>query len=427
LNLDTDESYTLSVQAPNSQLTAQTVYGALRGLETFSQLVVHTGMQYYQLNQSKIVDFPRFAHRGILIDSARHFQQLSAIYKTLDAMAYSKFNVLHWHIVDDQSFPYESMVYPYLAQNGSWNGSPSHIYTQADIFGILQYAQDRGIRVVPEFDTPGHTLSWGNGYPYILTQCYSGGQPVPGSYGPVNPIPNTTFPFMYNFFKEVGEVFPDQYVHIGGDEVSFDCWASNPSIQDWMSQNGYTNYAMVEQYYETNLLNIMEKLDKDYIVWQEIFDNGLKVKPNTVIEVWKDPWQSELLNVTSAGLKAILSTPWYLNYISYGQDWVSYYQVEPFSFNGTQEQNDLVFGGEACMWGEYVDSTNLVSRLFPRASAVGERLWSAMDVTDVNSAEVRLQAHTCRMLNRKISAEPPNGPSFCNQEYQNVYLPPWEE
>jgi hexosaminidase len=230
---------------------------------------------------------------------------------------------------------------------------------------------------------------------------------------------------MMTFFTEISKVFMDQFIHIGGDEVSFTCWASNPQIQEWMNEHGYTDYSMVEQYYETNLLDIMNEIGKDYIVWQEIFDNGLKVKNNTVVDVWKGGWQEELAAVTSAGLKAILSAPWYLNYISYGQDWPTYYDVEPWNFTGTQQQKELVFGGEACMWGEYVDSTNEISRMWPRASSVAERLWSPMDVTDLNSATIRIQTQQCRLIQRGINAEPPNGPSYCTNEWMATYFPPW--
>jgi len=129
--------------------------------------------------------------------------------------------------------------------------------------------------------------------------------------------------------------------------------------------------------------------------------------------------------VTKAGFRAILSAPWYLNYISYGQDWITYYQVEPLSFNGTQEQNDLVGGGEACMWGEFVDSTDLVARLWPRACAISERLWSPETVTDLVSAQARMQVHQCRLIMRGIDAEPPNGPSFCTYEWDAGYNTPW--
>jgi len=214
--------------------------------------------------------------------------------------------------------------------------------------------------------------------------------------------------------------------------VTFNCWMSNPQVNQWMTEHGYnssnlTQYKAIEQLYETNLLNLIAGLGKDYICWQEIFDNGLTVKPNTVIDVWKSPWQSELFNVTAKNLTAILAAPWYLNIITYGADWSSYYTVEPLSFNGTEHQDSLVIGGEACMWGEYVDSTNLISRMWPRACAVAERLWSPRDVTNLTNAELRLQSHTCRLLRRSIDAEPANGPSFCNEEWYAQYQPPWAQ
>uniref|UniRef100_A0A1X7U7Y7 beta-N-acetylhexosaminidase n=1 Tax=Amphimedon queenslandica TaxID=400682 RepID=A0A1X7U7Y7_AMPQE len=206
------------------------------------------------------------------------------------------------------------------------------------------------------------------------------------------------------------------YIHLGGDEVSFSCWQGNPDIQAWMKKMGYTDYAKLEEYYENNLIDLVNKLNKSYVVWQEIFDNGLKIKMDTVIDVWKAGWEKEMDAVTKAGYNVILSTCWYLNRISYGEDWKSYYSCDPQNFNGTDDQNSLVVGGHACLWGEWVDSTNFMSRMWPRACAVGERLWSPKTVTDVNGARTRLLNQRCRLLTRGIRAEPV-GPSYCNDEW----------
>uniref|UniRef100_A0AAZ3RPL5 Beta-hexosaminidase n=1 Tax=Oncorhynchus tshawytscha TaxID=74940 RepID=A0AAZ3RPL5_ONCTS len=371
------------------------------------------------INRTEIQDFPRFTHRGLLLDSSRHFLPIKVILANLEAMAWNKFNVFHWHIVDDPSFPYMSRTFPQLSQQGAYHPY-THVYTPSDVKMIIEFARLRGIRVVSEFDTPGHTQSWGKGQKDLLTPCYSGASPS-GSFGPVNPILNTTYDFMAMFFKEVSTVFPDAYIHLGGDEVDFSCWKSNPDIQKFMAQQGFgTDYSKLESFYIQRLLDIVTTTNKGYMIWQEVIDNGVKLKSNTVVHVWMgNKFEEELQKVTEAGFTTILSAPWYLDYISYGQDWQKYYKVEPLSFNGTDAQKKLVVGGEACLWGEYVDATNLTPRLWPRASAVGERLWSDKDVKDTNDAYSRLIQHRCRMVQRGIPAEP-LFTGYCAHEYKGV-------
>uniref|UniRef100_A0A4W2G797 Beta-hexosaminidase n=1 Tax=Bos indicus x Bos taurus TaxID=30522 RepID=A0A4W2G797_BOBOX len=371
-SITSDESYTLLVKGSVATLTANRVWGVLRGLETFSQLIYQNSYGTFTANESNIVDSPRFPHRGILIDTSRHFLPVKTILKTLDAMAFNKFNVLHWHIVDDQSFPYQSISFPELSNKGSY--SLSHVYTPNDVHTVIEYARLRGIRILPEFDSPGHTASWGKGQEDLLTPCYHAREPS-GTFGPINPILNSTYSFLSKLFKEISTVFPDEFIHLGGDEVNFNCW------------------------YENLVLDMISAMKKRSVVWQEVYDDEGELTPGTVVQVWKKQnFPMKLSQVTAAGFPVILSAPWYLDLISYGEDWRQYYSVKPLNFAGTPEQKQLVIGGEACIWGEYVDATNLTPRLWPRASAVGERLWSHQEVTDLDDAYRRLTRHRCRMV-----------------------------
>lgn len=410
-----DESYTLSVSSPTSRLIANTTWGALRGLETFSQLVYQNEFGDFRAREAKIFDYPRFHFRGFLIDTSRHYVAVPVILSHIDAMAYGKYNVLHWHIVDDPSFPFVSETFPSLSDTGAYN-NVTHIYDYDDVAAVIEYGRMRGIRVVPEFDTPGHTQSWVS-IKNLLTPCYSEGVPT-GTYGPINPTLKSTYTFLKSFFSEIAKRFPDDYIHLGGDEVSFSCWKSNPEIAAWMEEAGFgKNFSLLEQYYEQNLIKIVGDLNKTYIIWQEVIDNQVTVNPDTVVNIWKGGWQAETAKVTAKNLNVVLSSPWYLNYISYGDDWPNYYKVEPTAFTGSSSQKELILGGTTCMWGEWVDGTNLLSRSWPRSLAISERLWSSINTTDISDAQDRLREHRCRYLMRGIPAQNGVQSKYCRYEW----------
>ncbi|CAG5113336.1 Oidioi.mRNA.OKI2018_I69.chr2.g7447.t1.cds [Oikopleura dioica] len=404
-----NESYTLQVGSPTPEkveLTASAEWGVIHGLESFTQMI-HNIDYRPSVNSTMITDWPRFPFRGFLIDTSRHYLPISVIKAQITALSWNKMNILHWHIVDLQSFPYESQVLPELSFLGSY--TPLHVYTIHEIKDIIEFARLRGVRVVPEFDTPGHTDAWGpGGGPKFLTPCYRNGEPD-GSHGPINPIYQENYDLMRKLFTEVNEVFRDSYLHLGGDEVPFGCWKSNPDITAYMAKNNLTTYAQLEQVWVQGMVDIAHDLKKNYVVWEEVFVNGVKISNETVVEVWKGrsgTWKDTMNAVTKSGHKAILASPWYLNIISYGVDWEGYYVIEPTDFNGTAEQNKLVMGGSAAMWGEFVDGTNILQRIWPRASAVAERLWSDKSVNQPGPARWRLNEWRCKMLARGLPAQP---------------------
>ncbi|KAJ8925860.1 hypothetical protein NQ315_009712 [Exocentrus adspersus] len=407
-----NEEYELKVDETGANLVSPTIWGVLRGLETFSQLVyLADDTVSLRINLTEIEDKPRFPHRGLHLDTSRHFMPVDTLLVMLDAMSYNKMNVFHWHITDDQSFPYVSLKFPELSEKGAY--ASTLVYSPADVKEIIEYARLRGIRVLPEFDTPGHTRSWGEGKRDILTECY----PRPnktGKLGPIDPTKNSTYEFLKEFFDEVGDVFPDQYIHLGGDEVGFECWQSNPDIIAFMKANNMSDdFVGLESYYIQKLIDIVDELNSDSIVWEEVFVNGVVLPQKTIVHVWKDVWQVTVAEVVDSGRQALLSTCWYLDHLGSYVDWHDFYACEPYSATADEEKQKLILGGEACMWAEEVNEYNVVPRVWPRASAAAEKLWSRKDVNDVTDAAKRLEEHTCRMNRRGVAAQPPNYSGYC--------------
>lgn len=382
--LGEDESYTLDITAGGATLKAATVDGAIHGLETFAQLVT-PGAQGFAAPALHIEDRPRFAWRGLMIDSSRHWMPLPVILRNLDAMAAVKLNVFHWHLSDDQGFRVESKKFPKLQEMGS----DGHYYTQDEVRQVIAYARDRGIRVVPEFDIPGHTLSWFPGYPELASTDgpFTIGRTW-GIYDPVmDPTRESTYKFLDTFIGEMVTLFPDPYFHIGGDEVNGKSWNANPRIKAFMDEHKFDAKAL-QAYFNQRVSRIVTKYHRVMMGWDEVLHPDLPT--TTVIQSWRG--NAALAEAAAKGHRAILSWGYYLDHLrpaSY------HYAVDPLGGPAAQltpEQAERILGGEACMWSEYVSSETVDSRIWPRMAAMAERFWSPKDVADVDSMYTRMES-----------------------------------
>ncbi len=383
-SVDEDESYQLEVTSAAAHLSAPTVTGALRGMETFSQLIV-ADADSFSVPAIQIQDRPRFPWRGLMLDVARHWMPIPVIERNLDAMAAVKLNVFHWHLSDDQGFRVESKVFPKLHQLGS----DGHFYTHADVRRVLDYARERGIRVVPEFDVPGHTTSWFVGYPELASA--PGPFQIERKWGIFEPTLDPTRDEVYTFLDgligEMASLFPDEYFHIGGDEVLDAEWLHNPAIQAFCKKNGLKTSKELHAYFNQRLQAVVRKHGKKMIGWDEVLSPGLAT--DTVIQSWQG--QQSLAEAARKGYRGILSYGYYLDHMDTS---TFHYQVDPLSGEAgqlTATETAHILGGEACMWSEYVTEETVDSRLWPRAAVVAERLWSPANTTDVASMYARLE------------------------------------
>jgi hexosaminidase len=381
--LSEDESYTLEVIASGAKITAPTPLGTMHGLQTFLQLV-DVSPDGFAAPAVTIQDKPRFPWRGLMIDSARHFMPLEVIRRNLDGMEAVKMNVFHWHLSENQGFRAESMKYPKLHQMGS----DDLYYTQEEMREVIAYARDRGIRVVPEFDMPGHSTAWFVGHPELASG--KGPYEIERKWGIFDPAMDPTNEKLYKFLDdliaEMAKVFPDRFFHIGGDEVNGKEWDANPKIQAFMKAHGIKNNEALQAYFSGRVQKLVTKHGKTVVGWDEVLVPG--VPKDIVIQSWRG--QASLALAAKQGYRGILSNGYYLDL---GWSAARHYAVDPMSGAAADlsaEEKQRILGGESCMWSEYVNPENVDSRIWPRNAAIAERLWSPQEVTDPVSMYARL-------------------------------------
>jgi hexosaminidase len=388
--LGEDESYVLEVAPSGANISAPNDLGALHGLQTFLQLV-SVSPDGFVAPAMIIKDTPRFPWRGLMIDAARHFIPLEVLRRNIDGMEAVKMNVFHWHLSENQGFRVESRKFPKLHEMGS-NGL---YYTPEEIRGLIAYARERGIRVVPEFDIPGHSTAWFVGHPEFA----SGPGPFAierrwGVFDPAfDPTNEKVYKFLDEFIGEMGKLFPDHFFHVGGDEVNGKQWDANPKIQEFIRAHDLKGNAGLQLYFNKKLQGIVSKHGKSMVGWDEVLDPTLP--KDIVIQSWRG--QASLAEAAKQGYRGILSHGYYLDL---GWSAARHYAVDPMSDAAaglSAEEKQRILGGESCMWSEYVNAENIDSRIWPRNAAIAERLWSPQEVRDPASMYARMHVLSAQL------------------------------
>lgn len=388
--LGEDESYDLAVTAEGGRLDAPNPLGVLRGLQTFLQLVQLTPSGF-SAPAVIIHDQPRFPWRGLMIDVSRHWLPMEVLKRNLDGMEAVKLNVFHWHLSDNQGFRIESKKFPKLQELGS----DGHYFTQDQVKEVIEYARDRGIRVIPEFDLPGHSTAMFVGYPELAS--------APGPYSierrfgifdpAIDPTKDSPYKFLDAFIGEMAALFPDAYFHIGGDEVNGKAWDANPQIQQFLRAHNLRTNAELQAYFNQHLQEIVAKHRKTMVGWDEILSPAL---PKTiVIQSWRGP--DSLAEAARKGFRGLLSSGYYLDLYHSA---AYHYSNDPMGGRAaelSEEEKKMILGGEACMWSEMVTPENVDSRIWPRMAAIAERFWSPPEARDIVSMYARMQAESLRL------------------------------
>ena len=462
LGLGMDESYTLElgVDGSDGTLTAISEWGALRGIESFVQLAQWDGTRRVLCALPLTVhDSPAYSHRGVLLDTARHFYPLeTAVLPLLDGMAALKLNVLHWHLSDAHSAPLGSTA---LASGAL---HPSLMYSASDMRAVVAAAFERGIRVVPELDMPAHTSAWAFGLPEAVVTCPKRvtadveGLEHGANKAALHPLREATYEAVSTLLHELAAIFPDEYLHLGGDEVDGECWLSDADIRAWASQ-----FSEQEQQQQRNrrrrpfpptewtqalqarfarrVGRLAASMGKRVVMWDEALevaqlledgplhageaqaslDGGAATfgRTDVTIDVWRDWIHGRRQRALHDGHDVVWSSlKWYLDLP--GNTWEAMYQVElpaatvpatamaassATHTGAAQLLGGRLLGGETSSWSEHADPTNLMQRVLTRAAAVAERLWSGSP-SHLDVARQRLAAVRCRLVQRGLHAEP---------------------
>jgi hexosaminidase len=397
------ESYRLAVGADGATIVASDDAGLLYGGVTLWQAMTQEpGTGAVQVAGFTVRDAPRFHWRGLMLDSARHFQSLDYVRSLIDWMAANKLNTFHWHLVDDQGWRIEINKYPKLTQVSGWRhpatapGAPQlpqvgGFYTQDEIRAIVAYAAERGITIIPEIEMPGHALAAIRAYPELGT-----GTPIPpgtesdwGVFPWLYNVEDSTFAFLEDVLGEVMALFPSKYIHVGGDEAVKDQWKASPTIQAKIKALGLKDETALQAWFMHRIGEYLTRNGRKLIGWDEILEG--EVPPDATITSWRGI--EGAIHAAKAGHDAVLSpapTLYLNNRQAFGDveppshgglvELKTVYGFEPVPAELSADQRKHILGLQANLWTEHIRTEKRAAWMtFPRASAVAEIGWSARD------------------------------------------------
>ncbi len=427
------EGYRLTIEKDGIQLSANSMAGIGYGLQTLSQLF--DSMEGNRLDCVKIVDYPRFAYRGMHLDVVRHFMPIELVYKMLDELERHKMNVFHWHLTDDQGWRIEIKKYPELTKIGGFRENMEHLhwderplsrpdatdkiggfYTQDEIAKVVAYAAERNINIIPEIELPAHAMAALAAFPEL--SCT--GENLGVATGGVWPITHIfcagkeeTFMFLQDVFDEVMQLFPSEYIHIGGDEADKTNWKKCERCQHRMKDEGLKDENELQSYFVSRIVKYLIERGKHPIGWDEILEGGLA--PGAIVMSWR----GEEGGIEAARLgHQVIMTPGTHCYFDYYQGdpnnepltiggytpLSKVYSFEPIPEVLTPEQGKLILGAQANHWAEFMNVPADVEYMaFPRLSALSEVLWSPKEIRNWDSFARRMPKQYKRYESRGLN------------------------
>ena len=423
-HIDDSYAYVIDIDLERVTLVADTEWGAITAFYLLEQLT----LSGEALPCCHIEDEPSYPWRGLMIDVARHYIDLEKLLQTIDLMAVFRLNVLHLHLTDDQGFRFESKHFPHLATEP--------FYRQTDFVKLVEYAADRAIRIVPEIDTPGHATSWLLNYPEWGTHRVGGATNSFGVHDAcLDPSSSKVVEDLSLLFDEVCQIFPDDFVHIGGDEVNGKWWNDSKEVQDLMQERDWSSIRDVQAAFSSALVGVLTAKHKKSVGWDEILHSTLA--KDVTVQAWRGLKARE--HSVNAGHDCIVSSPYYLDlqypadvhYLYYpdmtAESWISansqiqddarldhvkagmLWGFDFGSFPDDLDRNQIgrILGGEACMWSELVNSTTLFRRVWSRMPLIAERFWNAKSALPSDNSYQRVAHLFSQLLESKLLSENP--------------------
>jgi len=405
--MENQSGYRIQITSEKIQVEAGSEQGIFYGLQTLLQLIIQAEDAEGRLQTVLIEDAPRFNWRGLMLDESRHFFGMEKVKQLLDLMALHKLNVFHWHLTDVPGWRIEIKKYPKLTTVGGLGNdidpnAPARFYTQQEINEIVEYAGERFIEIIPEIDMPGHAKAANRAYPE-----FSGGGSTSHPDFTFNPGYDGTYTFLTNILREVAELFPSKYIHLGGDEVHYgnESWKQNQQVQQLMKNKGLNTLKEVESYFVHRMADSIKMLDKTVIGWDEIVDLNLD-NSNSLVMWWRHDKPEKLKQSLQNNYQTILCPriPLYFDFVQHekhewGRKWGGkfstlelVYNFPPDTLPGFLEKMELVKGMQANIWTERIQNNQRLDFMtFPRLSALAEATWTYSENKNLSGFKNRLQ------------------------------------